>query len=72
MLSGVGSLSAFSGIVLLDFKIVFKSLGAWVWNSSALFIQGKAVGKIKSSLLNFKPSDLADLFLKLYNLGKYI
>ena len=72
MLSGVASLSAFSRIVLLDFKIVFKPLGAWVWNSSALFIQEKAVGKIKSSFLDFKPSDMTDLFLKLYNLDKYI
>ena len=49
MFSGAGTLSAFSRIVLVNWKIVFKSLGAWISFRSTLFIQGNAVGKIKSS-----------------------
>ena len=52
MLSGVEILSAFSRTVLVDSKIVFKLLGAWISFRSTLFIQGNAVGKIKSSFLN--------------------
>ena len=52
MLSGVGNLSDFSRIVLVDSKIVFKSLGAWISFRSTLLIPGNADGKIKSSFLN--------------------
>ena len=72
MLSGVGTLSAFSKAVLVNLKIVFKSLGACISFRGTWFIQGNAVGKIKSSFLNFKLSYLLDLFLKLYNLDKLI
>ena len=52
MLSGVGNLSDFSRIVLVDSKIVFKSLGAWISFRSTLFIPGNADDKIKSSFIN--------------------
>ena len=57
MFSGAGTLSAFSRIVLVNWKIVFKSLGAWILFRSTLFIQGNAVDKIKSSFLNSRCSD---------------
>ena len=72
MLSGVGTLSAFSRMVHVDSKIVFKSLGVSTSFRSTWFIQGNAVGKIKSSFLNSKLSNLLDFFLKLYNLDKSI
>ena len=53
MLSGTGTLSAFSRIVFVNSKIVLKSLGASKSNSSTWFIQGNSVGKIKSSIFKF-------------------
>ena len=54
MLSGAGVLSAFCRIVFVDSEVVFKLLGAWISNSSTSFIQGNAVGKIKSSFFKFQ------------------
>ena len=51
MFSGAGTLSAFSRTVLVDSKIAFKSLGAWISFRSTLFIQGNAVGKIKTYII---------------------
>ena len=45
MLSGAGTLSAFSRIVFVDSKIFFKSLGASISNSSTWFIQGNQLVK---------------------------
>ena len=62
MLSGAGTLSDFSRILLVESKIVFKSLGMSISDSSTWFVQGNAVGKIKPSFLNFTVSDLFVLF----------
>ena len=67
MLMSAETLSALSRIVLVNSKMVFKSLSVSISYSTTVFLQGNASGKIKSSFLNFKPGDLLDLFSKQYD-----